>query len=298
MSPLRGSGTTCVGGTIGTPGADGGGVCHPSALRSRRKAFRQRNSSAGWEAWRNYLLSHGRGLLSAGDWDLDVRRDGQPAHPRAAWEELISLSDRDVDYLELELRLSAGLKVQRHILLAHKDRFLLLADAVLGQRAGRLDYRGCLPLHPRIEFQPAGEGREGFLVGPRGKRRALVVPLALPPGRSDRGGGSLRRTAGGLELCQSVRGRALLAPLWLDLKPRRMSRPLIWRQLTVAEQSVIQPAEVAAGYRVKVGREQWLVYRALTSRGNRTLLGHNLITETLVARFRSDGQVEPLVEIE
>jgi len=298
MSALRASGRTCVCGTIGTPGTVGRGVWHPTVARALRQAYRDQDGSAGWAAWRNYLASRGRELFSSGAWDFEVRRDDQLAEARTAWEELLRLSDVEADYLELELRLTAGLKVQRHILLAHEDRFLLLADALVGQQPARLDYRGCLPLGPGIEFRPAGEGREGFLVDSGGRRRALAIPLALPEWRSDRGGGSLRRTDRGLELRQSARGRALLAPLWLDLKPRRMSRPLTWRQLTVAEHFAAQPPEVAAGYRVRVGKEQWLVYRALASRGNRTLLGHNLVTETLVARFRPDGQVEPLVEIE
>ncbi len=46
------------------------------------------------------------------------------------------------------------------------------------------------------------------------------------------------------------------------------------------------------------GGHQWLIYRALASKGNRTLLGHNLVSETLVGRFRRDGEVESLVEIE
>jgi hypothetical protein len=41
-----------------------------------------------------------------------------------------------------------------------------------------------------------------------------------------------------------------------------------------------------------------LIYRALASKGNRTLLGHNLLSETLVARFSNTGEVDPLVEIE
>jgi hypothetical protein len=68
--------------------------------------------------------------------------------------------------------------------------------------------------------------------------------------------------------------------------------------LTVGESLAAVPPEVAAGYRVAVGRRQWLVYRALAHKGNRTLLGHNLSTEFLVARFSQDGEVAPLIEIE
>jgi len=49
---------------------------------------------------------------------------------------------------------------------------------------------------------------------------------------------------------------------------------------------------------VALGNRQWLIYRSLGQPGNRTLLGHNLSTEMLVARFDKSGEVEPLIEIE
>ena len=69
-------------------------------------------------------------------------------------------------------------------------------------------------------------------------------------------------------------------------------------RLTVAEAGQIQPADAAVGYRLALGKQQWLVYRSLAKPGNRTLLGHNLSTEMLVARFQDDGQVQSLIEIE
>ncbi len=243
-------------------------------------------------------LHRGRDVLWSGAWNLEVRRNGRVAKPLAGWEKLVSFSDADADYLEIELRLTGGLSVQRHVFLARRDHFLLLADAVLGNEPASLEYRGCLPLGPRVSFQPAAESREGFLLGSGGKRKALVMPLAQPEWRTDPRGGSLHPTDRGLEICQSARGRSLFAPLWIDLKPRRISRPLTWRQLAVTEHFTVQPPEVAVGYRVRVGKEQWLVYRALAGRGNRALLGHNLARETLVARFRANGKVEPLLEIE
>ena len=69
----------------------------------------------------------------------------------------------------------------------------------------------------------------------------------------------------------------MLAPLLLDYYPKRMRKQLTWRQLTVAG--------------------QLLIYRSLAAQQNRTVLGHNLTSEFLVARF-DDGEVEPLVEIE
>jgi hypothetical protein len=262
-------------------------------------------------------LALGSGTLLAGEWSFDVRRDGKPATPVSTWCETCRVSDRDVDYLELRIELAGGLTVERHLVLARKERFLLLADAVLGSRPGVLDYCGTLSLAPGVAWSGARQTREGFLVG---KRRALVLPLALPEWRAERRIGELAATDGGcsetaarnghsetascaggqrgLQLRQTVSGRALLAPLFFDLDGRRMSRPATWRQLTVAQAATVQPADVAVGYRVAVGRRQWLIYRSLAAAASRTLLGHNLNGETLVARFRGDGEVESLLEVE
>jgi hypothetical protein len=126
----------------------------------------------------------------------------------------------------------------------------------------------------------------------------LVLPLALPEWRSDAHIGTLEQTGRRLELAQRAEGTCLFAPLLVDLKPRRFAQRLTWRQLTVAENLAVQAPDVAVGYRVLVGRDQWLIYRALARKGNRTLLGHNLSTEFLAARFLRGGHVEPLVEIE
>lgn len=237
-----------------------------------------------------------QGLLWTGRWELEIRRDGRPVLSEGPWEEVCWVSDDDVDYLEIEMAFEGGLCVQRHLLLAKEDALLLLADAILGDRPASLEYRGLLPLADGISFQPADEGREGYLKGRR--RLALALPLALPEWRADPRAGSLAETERGLELRQQGQGRSMFAPLCFDLRPRRMTSPFTWRQLTVAENLAAQPDDVAVGYRVMIGKDQWLVYRALASKGNRTLLGHNLSTEMLVARFDGHGKVNPLVEIE
>ncbi|MCH8923162.1 MAG: hypothetical protein IIA67_08460 [Planctomycetes bacterium] len=205
------------------------------------------------------------------------------------------MSDEDVDYLELEIELTEGFRVQRQILIAREDDCLFVADVALGERSGRLEYRSTLPLVESCRFEPAEENREGFLVGKR--RRALVLPLALPEWRSDRRIGELTRTEAGLQLMQTAEAARTYVPLFFDLHPRRLTKPSTWRQLTVADQREIVPRDVAAGYRVQVGDEQWLFYRSLAERGNRTLLGHNLNGEFLAAWFHETGEVESMLEI-
>jgi hypothetical protein len=232
----------------------------------------------------------------SGEWGLEVLQDGQPLRPTGPWEEVCWESAGGVDYLELEIDLGSGVRVQRHLALAGKDNFVFLADSILGSRPARLEYRGWLRLAPGMSLAPAKASREGFVEG-RG-RRALVLPLALPEWRIDTRPGALAMVEDRMELSQSATGSALFAPLFVDLDRRRFARPYTWRQLTVGENLAIQPPDVAVGYRVMVGRQQWLVYRSLAPAANRSLLGHNLVSGMLLARFDRKGEVESLVEIE
>ncbi len=241
-------------------------------------------------------LSWGSDVFWSGPWATEVRFDGRAARPAAGWTQSCWVSDRDVDYLELQIELSFGLRIERHLLLAREDGLLLLADAVLSRRAGTIDYRSCLPLWPGVSFREARQTHEGCLDAP--EHRALVLPLALPEWRQQRCPGLLSCAPNGLELGLAAEGRSLFAPWWFDLDPRRNRRRRTWRRLTVGQQRRAVAHDVAAGFRVQVGDQQWLLYRALGGRGSRTLLGHHLNTEFLLARFDTTGQVEKLVEIE
>jgi hypothetical protein len=241
-------------------------------------------------------LQSKRGKLWTGVWEWNASLDGEALVARSGWEEVCWESDADIAYLELQQRLSAGFRLQRQIVLARKERFVLLADAVFGRRHGQLVYQSRLPLGDGVGLKWAKASREGFLT--TGRCEALVLPLALPEWRAEQGVGELVEADHALTWSYAGEGRALYAPLFFDLNPRRMTMPCTWRQLTVAESRSNVSRDVAAGFRVMIGRRQWLVYRSLGRNANRTLLGHNLSSETLVGRFLSTGLVEPLVEIE
>lgn len=272
-------------------------------------------------------LDCGKEVVLNGAWSLDVTLDGQRLTPDSDWEQVCWQTDTDIEYLELQIELNAGVRVQRQIALAREDRFLFLADAVLGEQSGRFAYRARLPLGTGIGFRPAKESREGYLEG--AKRRARVLPLAMPEWRSLWSAGELRAVAAdnadsgcygeiqpvsgesdgkpakmrplpsqALELTHAAEATRLYAPLFFDLHRRRFERPATWRRLTVAAALETQPDDVAVGYRVAMGSRQWLVYRSLAEKANRTLLGHNLSTEALIAQFDRNGEVEPLIEVE
>ena len=241
-------------------------------------------------------LNCGRDVVFSGTWAFEFRQNGAPLWPTGAWEEVCWVSDETTDYLELESELHAGVRIQRQILLARADDFLFLADVFLSPSAGKMEYRGALPLGPAVSYRPAKETREGYLAGR--KPRGLVLPLSLPEWRLDPRGGSLRAVRDTLELSCLAEGRRLCCPLFIDLHPRRMMRQRTWRQLTVAASLKVEPADVAVGYRVQCGQDQWLIYRALAQPASRSVLGQNLSSDFLMSRFLRTGEIEEIVEIE
>jgi hypothetical protein len=242
------------------------------------------------------LTSAGKRLWS-GLWDLEVRWNNQACEPLDDWEQVCWEVNDDVAYLELELQLSSDVTVQRHIVLARKEQFLFLADAVLGIQHGSIAYRSTLPLAGLSTFQGEAEAREGALLVSE-RPRARVLPLALPEWRNSSARGNFQAGEAGVELALSAEGECLFAPLFFDLSRKRIGKQLTWRQLTVGKTREIVPSDVAVGYRVQVGKSQWLVYRSLAPAAIRTVLGQNLMHEFLVGRFHADGHVETLLEIE
>ena len=241
-------------------------------------------------------LALGKDVLWSGAWAIDLQVDGVKVAASSDWKQLCWVSDKDVDYLELELEFGEGLRVQRHFVMTREDGFLFMADAVLGSKPSAMEYRGTLPLRPGVAFREACETRRGALAA--AKPLVTVLPLAMPERLATGVDGELSTTGDALQLRQATEAQALFAPMFFDYNRRRFRRPLMWRQLTVAESWTVQPADSAVGYRVAIGKEQWLIYRSLGRRGNRSVLGHNISTEMLVARFDRHGEVESLIEIE
>ena len=205
-------------------------------------------------------LGAGRRTLLSGPWTLGLEVDGDALPIESPWSETCWVSDAGGDYLEIECKLSAGVRVQRQIFLARRQRFLVLADAVL-DAPGPFEYAATLPLTAGLTFEPAVETSEGYLGD--GKHRALVLPLSLPEWRTGARHGQFRQTVDGLELRQRTEGRAIFAPLFIDLDRRRFRKPFTWRHLTVVDSRRIVTKDVAVGYRIQVDAMQWLIYRSL-----------------------------------
>jgi len=243
-------------------------------------------------------LAAGGERIFAGPWTLETTCDGVPVRVAGEWEELCWQSDKNSDFLELGVKLTEGLRLERQLLLGKKDRVLYLADIVVSRDGDsrRLHHAMHLPLDAAAQWQGEPKTRDGRLLGRT--LRAAVMPLALPEWRTDPRGGELAEHDGRLVLTQESHGRAICCPLFFDLKPGRAMKDRTWRQLTVAEWMEVVPRDVAVGFRAQSGRGQWLVYRSLGPVGNRTVLGQNIAGEFCAGRFQATGEFDDWLEIE
>ena len=232
-----------------------------------------------------------------GDWALELRIDGTPIELADEWSCAAWESDPDADYTELQMLGPGRMRVERIVLLSRRDRMLLMADAVSNAPEGRIELVSRLTLAPGIAAEPDTATRS---IGLRGNQlRSRVFPLALPCSRIDSTPHQFRAIDGQLELRQLAQGRGLVAPLVFDWQPQRRSKPAEWRTLTVTENGKVVRGDIAAGYRLRVGRAQWLFYRSLKkSAVARAVLGHHTFHETVIARFNTDGEADPLLMIQ
>jgi len=225
-----------------------------------------------------------------------VTINAQPCNVSSEWRELCWFTDTDVDYLELEADLIDGWKIQRQWMLARKDQWFYMADAVLGPQDADIEYSLGLPLETGVQYAPLPSTREGYLVG--SKPLATVLPLALNEWQTSAAPGAMECDGRHLVLSQRASAARLYSPWFVDLRPRRMQWKRTWRQLTVAEKLETVTPDVAAGYRVQIGRRQWLFYRSLARPANRSVLGQNLSQEFVAARFDMQGEIDEIIEIE
>ena len=243
-----------------------------------------------------FELTLGADVVFSGFLPPHVMWNGRVLDATGDWEEVMWLSEPEADYLELEIRLGE-VRLQRQILLCRRDGWLYVGDDVHAPASGDLETRLRLPTADDVRFVPYEETRDGVLHAAR--HRLAVVPASLPEWRAERSPGELVGDAGRLELRRSAAGvRSLNSSLFLNFHPRRSRREITWRRLTVGENLRLVGPDEAVGYRLQAGREHWLVYRSLTDWANRTLLGINLQTAFLFARFSAEGRSEPLIELE
>jgi len=258
-----------------------------------------------FSAPRHHLeIAVGDRLVVAGEWGWSVEADGVPLLPTGPWTVCCFESDARASFLEIVTPLPGGLQAERQIVLLPRDRVLVLTDSITDAgtclpaagRPDRIAYRSHLPLAEAAASREAETREIRLRVGQRQAWR--VLPLALPEWRAATAAGAFDEDGDVLRLWGNGEGGRYSFPVWFDLDPDRADLSLTWRPLSVADQRQNLKRHEAVGFRVQVGLEQWLLYRALDTPRNRTLLGCNVACEFLLGRLRRSGEVSRTLEIE
>lgn len=266
--------------------------------------------------WQCRLTIRGQALLE-GPWQTRISRDGVTLAETAPWEQVCRYVDRTVHHREFQRVLAGGVRHQRQITLCPRDGLVLIADTVLGTRRSLWEYHLQIPLGAGWRADAAAETFE--IAFSNGSTECLAMPLAFPEWRASQPSGSLHCQESQLTASWQVAGRAFFFPICLLVQTspasqnrhRQTSRAnqsghvsatpganITWRQLTVSECLRKVAPDEAVAFRIQSADRQWLLYRSLTPPANRAVLGHNLISESLLARFTKRGDVRALVEIE
>ncbi|MBT4010876.1 MAG: hypothetical protein HOF15_01030 [Planctomycetaceae bacterium] len=236
-------------------------------------------------------------LRGAVEFTLEI--DDKRFEPAGTWIETCWQSDDDADYLEMELEMEQGWRIQRQFCVSRRSGAVLIADVVLGTAGSNI--RHVLNIEaatPDARFSIAGEGRELFV--DTDKIRGLILPVGLSEWRSDPDASiqSELTATNGLELVSSGEGVvALYCPLFFALTPRAADKQFTWRRLVVVKKMIHEAADQATAVRIQVGGRQWLLYRSLAEQANRTFMGQNTTAEFLFGEFLLDGKLKAYVEI-
>lgn len=218
-----------------------------------------------------------------GQWGFAVQEQGKTLKAQGQWTEICVCNDNGCEYLEIDLALSHGCRLQRFFLFDQDDQVLILGDTVLSaKKKGDWSYQSALHHSPEVRF----DGTTFHTA----KNKALFRSIAL--------NGTMDSQDSMLRVQHQSTGQAFFVSMFFDLKSTRLSKPFLCQQLTVGEDRQPVPAERAVGYRIQRAQEQFLLYKSMTAQANRTVLGHNLIDDLCFARFHRKDGVKPLVAVQ
>ena len=232
-----------------------------------------------------------------GGWKHRITADGHVCKPAGDWVCTCWFSDKEVAFAELEAGSADGLRHVRHVMLVLNEHFAVLTDTVTTPHASaQIEFESRLSLAAGIDVETNSITRELILQGECVSLRA--VPIWLDDDRIQNASGSCEQDGSELVLkAHSTGGVAL--PLLIDWHPDRRAADADWSRLTVTEDRHVTTAQQAAGYRVRIGLLQLLLYRSLR-RGERlrAVLGYHTDDETVYSRIKNTGEILPLVLVE
>lgn len=101
-----------------------------------------------------------------------------------------------------------------------------------------------------------------------------------------------------IQMLLSGKGTSVFAPVIIDYDTSRIKKPATVRRLTVAEKGVPVSEEKALGFRVQLGKDQYIIYQSLGGNEVRTVIGLHLLSDFVLAKFDKETGPHSLIDIE
>ena len=255
----------------------------------------------------NMELSLAGTVVSSGLCDTKISINGQEIAPDGVWIPSVEEKGSLYTCFEWSRKITQVWKLERLVAVFPDDRLMYMADALIydGDESDfEIEYQSRIPLDRRVRIDLKHAARE-FKLGLRDKNKesrlttlGQIFPLALDEWRhGDEEVGLIQEKDAIVMRCRG-RGKGLYVPLLIDWDVKRCEGPVTWRHLEVGCDGRRVADDEAVGYRVRLGNEQYLIYRSLGESGARSVLGHHLIADFLFARFNPASEVETLIELE
>lgn len=236
-------------------------------------------------------------LLCEGGWSQDLMINGRSRACAAHWTCTCWFSDSEVSFVELMQEVDETTRVIRQLILLRETEQLVINSAVHAEGATEIQYSSTLPISVRCRCEEDSATRELALFV--SDQRVRVFPLSIPQSKVEQARGAVTVRENQFVVEQRSTGGHLFTSTVLDWSPQRMHKPVEWSRLTVAQNGNIEPHHQAAGFRLRVKRDQWLLYHSLVAPDiPRTVMGLHTLNETVYARFTAKGEFEPLIEVE
>ncbi|MDR1923109.1 MAG: hypothetical protein LBQ66_01950 [Planctomycetaceae bacterium] len=279
-------------------------------------------SCSGATAVMQFGLFVGKKEVLSGTWQALLWHNGDLLQNVSEWNESYSQKEDGYELTIIEIQLEMDFMLRRYFLLDEVDKIFITGDAILHaslnnpknqdqkehyNNTPNLAYESIYNLSERFiishGYANSGQNKKrnnnsqknDILFRPVPKNDQMFKPLfrVIPLVMSELT--FLQAKQDRLHLRQDCVANAMFAPLFFDFKRTRLERDFSWCELTVGEELEKVQHDKAAGFRIQLGKEQFLLYASLTQPANRTLLGHNLIDEFCFAKFDPKKGVETLV---
>ncbi|SFI14265.1 hypothetical protein [Planctomicrobium piriforme] len=233
----------------------------------------------------------------AGAWSHELMVAGSVVPVEGEWACCCWYLDRESAYMELQLKGDSPIQIIRQALLLREESVLLLADSVRLPESQPIRFTRTTPLAGDWRVEDDAATREFALL--KDDQRVRVFPWTCPQYRLDRSAETVSVANGKLRVTTEGEAKGVFSATLFDWSPKRREEPVDWQRATVAEDGQILPPEVAAGYRLRLGKKQWILYHSLQKPTiPRTVLGIHSASETVFAKLDDAGDALAMVEVE